>query len=176
MHQDISELKTLFINHHRRHCVWKSPGTDSLQVEFRDKIWTLVVSGFVMIWKEGHVWMPQSWKQGQVRLIPKKDKPQTIGDAQQIIILNAHHNMHSHMVAWWLRDSMTTLCLASHCAFIASRHIRNSIVLVNSLIDANTDGVIMMLDWAKVYDLVDHEHLENVWCFAWDAMELDCRD
>ena len=25
MHQDISELKTLFINHHRWHCVWKSP-------------------------------------------------------------------------------------------------------------------------------------------------------
>ena len=67
---------------------------------------------------------------------------QTIGDAQQITLLNAHNNMHSHMVAWWLRDSMTTLCLASHCAFIASRHIRNTIVLVNSLIDANTDGVI----------------------------------
>ena len=72
------------------------------------------------------------------------------------------HHMHSHIVAWWLRDSMTTLCLASHCAFIASRYIRNNIVLVNSLIDANTDGVIMMLDWAVAYDLVDHEHLENV--------------
>ena len=107
--------------------------------------------------------------------MPKKDKPQTIGDAQPITLLNAHHNMHSHMVAWWLRDSMTTLCLASHCAFIASRHIRNNIVLVNSLIDANTDGVIMMLDWAKAYDSVDYEHLENV-LFAWDVMGLDCRD
>ena len=80
---------------------------------FKGKIWTLVVSGFVMIWNEGHVWMPQSWKLGQVRLIPKKDKPQTIGDAQHTTLLNAHHNMHSHMDAWWLRDSMTTLCLAS---------------------------------------------------------------
>ena len=51
---------------------------------------------------------------------------------------------------------MTTLCLASHCAFIASRDIRNNIVLVNSLIDANTDGVIMILDWAKAYESVDH--------------------
>ena len=47
---------------------------------------------------------------------------------------------------------MTTLCLASQCAFIASRDIRNNIVLVNSLIDANTDGVIMMLDWAMAYN------------------------
>ena len=62
-------------------------------------MWSLVVSAFVMIWKEGHVWMPQSWKQGQVRLIPKNDKPQTIDDAQHITLLNAHHNMHSHMVA-----------------------------------------------------------------------------
>ena len=99
MHQDVSELKTLFINHHRWHCVWKLPVTDGLQMEFGDKIWPLVVSGFVMIWNEGHVWMPQSWKQGQVRLIPKKDKPQTIGDAQHITLLNAHHNMHSQMVA-----------------------------------------------------------------------------
>ena len=58
---------------------------------------------------------------------PKNDKPQTICDARPITLLNAHHNMHSHMVAWWLRDSMTTLCLASQCAFIASRDIRNSI-------------------------------------------------
>ena len=57
---------------------------------------------------------------------------------------------------------MTTLCLASQCAFIASRHIRNNIVLVNSLIHANTDGAIMMLDWAKAYDSVDHGYLENV--------------
>ena len=82
----------------------------------------LVMSVFVMIWNEAHLWMPQSWKQGQVRLIPKKDKPRTIGDARPITLLNAHHNVHSHMVAWWLRDSMTTLCLASHCAFIANRH------------------------------------------------------
>ena len=95
-------------------------------------------------------------------LIPKKDNPQTIGDAQHITLLSAHHNMHSHMVAWWLGDSMTTLCLASHCAFIPSGDTRNNIVLVNSLIDANTDGVIMMLDWAKAYDSVDHSYLENV--------------
>ena len=64
---------------------------------------------------------------------------------------------------------MTTLCLASHCAFIASRHIRNNIVLVNSLVDANTDGVIMMLDWAMAYDSVDNGHLENVlFCIGWD--------
>ena len=131
----------------------------------------LVVSGFVLIWNEGHVWMPQSWKQGQVRLILNNDKPRTIGDAQHITIHNAHHNMHTHMLAWWLRDSMTTLCLASQCAFIASRHIRNTIVLVNSLIDANTDGVIMMLDWAKASDSVDHEHLENV--LFLHAMGLD---
>ena len=68
---------------------------------------------------------------------------------------------------------MTTLCLASHCVFIASRHIRNNIVLVNSLIDANTDGVIMMLDWAKAYDSVDHGHLENVLFYmGCDGIEL----
>ena len=68
---------------------------------------------------------------------------------------------------------MTTLCLASQSAFIPSRHIRNTIVLVNSLIDANTDGVIMMLDWAKAYDSVDHEHVENVvFCMGCDGIGL----
>ena len=57
---------------------------------------------------------------------------------------------------------MTTLCSPSQRAFIPSRDIRNNIVLVNSLIDGNTDGVIMMLDWAKAYDSVDHEYLEKV--------------
>ena len=57
---------------------------------------------------------------------------------------------------------MTTLCSPSQREFIPSRDIRNNIVLVNSLIDGNTDGVIMMLDWAKAYDSVDHEYLEKV--------------
>ena len=103
---------------------------DGPNVEFGGKIWLLVVSGFVMIWNEGHVWMPQSWKQGQVWFIPKNDKPQTIGDAQLITLLNAHHNMHSHMVALWLRDSKTTLCLASQCAFIASTDITLSLSIL----------------------------------------------
>ena len=45
---------------------------------------------------------------------------------------------------------------------IPGRDIRNNIVLINSLIEANTDGVIMMLDWAKANDSVDHEWLEKV--------------
>ena len=88
-----------------------------------------------MSWNEAHVWMPQSWKQGQVRFILNNDKPQTICDAQPITLLNAHHNMHSHMLSWRLKDSMTTLCLASHCAFIANRHIRNKIMFVTPWLD-----------------------------------------
>ena len=45
---------------------------------------------------------------------------------------------------------------------VPGRDIWNNIVLVKSLIDANTDGVIMMLDWAKAHDSVDHEWLEKV--------------
>ena len=68
---------------------------------------------------------------------------------------------------------MTTLCSPSQRAFIPSRDIRNNIVLVNSLIDANTDGVIMMLDWAKAYDSVDHGYLENVvFCMGCDGIGL----
>ena len=68
---------------------------------------------------------------------------------------------------------MTTLCSPSQRAFIPSRDIRNNIVLVNSLIDANTDGVIMMLDWAKASDLVDHGCLENVvFCMGCDGIGL----
>ena len=41
------------------------------------------------------------------------------------------------------------------------------------MIDANTDGVIMMLDWAKAYDSVDHEHVENVlFCMGCDGIGL----
>ena len=132
--------------------VGKSPGPDGLPIEFWNKVWSRVASAFVLICNEAHVCMPQSWKQGQVRLIPKKDKPRTIGDARPITLLNADYKIYSHMLAWRLRKSMTTLCSPSQRAFIPSRDIRNNIVLVNSLIDGNTDGVIMMLDWAKAYD------------------------
>ena len=68
---------------------------------------------------------------------------------------------------------MTTLCSPSQRAFIASRDIRNNNVLVNSLIDANTDGVIMVFDWAMAYDSVDQGYLENVlFCMGCDGIGL----
>ena len=66
------------------------------------------------------------------------------------------------------------VCTITTC-FIPSRDIRNNIVLVNSLIDGNTDGVIMMLDWAKAYDSVDLSTLRR-YCFTWDAVALVCKD
>ena len=46
-------------------------------------------------------------------------------------------------------------------------------MLVNSLIDANTDSVIMMLDCSKTYDSVDHVDLENVlFCMGCDGIGL----
>ena len=59
-----------------------------------------------------------------------------------------------------------TLCF--HCKH---RHIRNNIVLVKSLIDANTDGVIMMFDLAMASDSVDHEHVEiMLFCMGCDGI------
>ena len=46
-------------------------------------------------------------------------------------------------------------------------------MLVNSLVDANTDGVIMMLDWANAYDSVSHVNLKNVvFCMGCDGIGL----
>ena len=53
--------------------------------------------------------------------------------------------------------------------FIPGRDIKNNIVVVNSLMDANTDGVIMVLDWAKAHNLVDHE------CFVKVLFHMGCK-
>ena len=88
-------------------------------------MWALVVSGVVLIWKEGYVWMPQSWKQGQVRLIPNNDKPQTIGDAQPITPQHTpqHALPHGCMVVERLNDHTVfgfTLCF--HCKHTHQEH------------------------------------------------------
>ena len=44
---------------------------------------------------------------------------------------------------------------------VPGRDIRNNIVVVKSLIGANTDGGIMMMDWAKAHDSMDNEWLEK---------------
>ena len=58
--------------------------------------------------------MPQSWKQGQVRLISKKDKPQTIGDARPITLLNADYGMYSQDANKWCDNKVETRDV--HCA------------------------------------------------------------
>ena len=118
MHQDISKLKTIFINHHRWHCALEVTKHLQPPSEFRDQLWGRRVSGFVLIWKEGHVWMPQLWKQGQVHLFPKNDEPQTTGDARPITLLNTPQHALSHgcMVVERLNDHTvlgSTVCF--HC-------------------------------------------------------------
>jgi len=72
------------------------------------------------------------------------------------------HKLHGRRKRNALRLHRIEALFTINPRIIPGRDIRNNIVVVNSLIDANTDGVIMMMDWAKAHDSVDHEWLEKV--------------
>ncbi len=59
------------------------------KIDFCNRMRACCEWGFVVIDKEAHMWMAESWKQPQVPLIPLNNEPHTIGDLCPITFINA---------------------------------------------------------------------------------------
>ena len=147
-----------------------SPGPDGIPIEFYKTFrgyWAIVLQGiYLEIDKKGR--LPTSMTESFITLLPKhtSDK-QDVANWRPISLLNSDYKILTKVWANRLNPILQEGIGPHQTGFIPGRDIRGNIILTQTTIDRmveqNSPGGILLIDWAKAYDKISHE---AIWAVA----------
>ena len=126
------------------------------------RYWAMVLEGiYLEIEKKGR--LPTSMTESFIVLLPKhaQDK-QNVANWRPISLLNSDYKIFTKV--WAILQEG----IGKHqIGFIPGRDIRENIILTQTMIDRmveqNSPGGILLIDWAKAYDKISHK---AIWAVA----------
>lgn len=145
----------------------KAPGPDGLNEAFIKKIWDYIRSDFMAIIKTFQATreLLKGINSSFITLIPKIETPVSPGDYKPISLINFLMKVLLKVLANRLSPVLDYLIAENQMAFIKGRNISNSILIANevahSIIKEKCPGVILKLDFAKAFDSIRWEFLED---------------
>ena len=147
-----------------------SPGPDGMPIEFYKtfpRMWARVLEGiYYEIVQKGR--LPVSMTESFTVLLPKhaEDK-QNVANWRPISLLNSDYKILTKVWANRLNPILQKGIGPHQTGFIPGRDIRENIILTQTIIDRmvqqNSPGGILLIDWAKAYDRISHE---AIWAVA----------
>ncbi|XP_019172068.1 PREDICTED: uncharacterized protein LOC109167502 [Ipomoea nil] len=151
----------------------KSPGPDGLNPGFFQHFWDIIgselhhfCSDFFRTGK-----LPVSLNSTYIVLIPKKTKPDSMGDLRPIALCNTLYKLLSKVLANRIKPLLANIISESQSAFVPGRLISDNIMLAFELnhylkrkSQGNTGYVGVKLDMSKAFDRVN-------WYFLLKVME-----
>jgi hypothetical protein len=115
----------------------KSPGPDGFNFAFIKEFWE-VMNGDIRIMFDqfhGNAKFPRGMISYFLALIPKVDSPQALGDFRPISLLGCLYKIIAKVLATRLARVMGELISNTQSAFIKGRHLVDSVVVVNEVVD-----------------------------------------
>ena len=163
---DISEVEVESVISHLVN--GKSPGWDGLTNEFFKKYNTQLKRSFAIlfqnVWSTGH--MPQSWKIGLIKLLPKVPSPVSFAQWRPISLMGGIYKIFTKILANRLHKVLPTIIHNAQYGFLANRDILHNILNVQMAIDfameTKQEIVMLQLDLEKAYDHVNWSFLCQV--------------
>ena len=138
----------------------KSPGWDGITNEFFKSFIQELKRPLTMIFQE--VWssgrMPDSWKIGLIKLIPKVASPISFGQWRPISLMGGLYKIFTKVIANRLQKVLPSIIHPMQYGFIAGRDILHNILNVQMAVDyakeSRQEIVMIQLDIEKAYDHV----------------------
>ena len=143
-----------------------SPGLDGLPSEFYvtffNDIIDLLLESYDYSFKEGLLSVSQ--RSGLITRIPKKDKdPLYVKNYRPISLLNVDYKLLAKVMSTRLKLCMSSLIHIDQQGFMKGRNISSNIRTIIDLIEytdvMNESGSIVLLDFEKAFDRVEHQYL-----------------
>jgi hypothetical protein len=166
LEEDIREEEVEFVLSHLAND--KSPGWDGITNEFF-KSFVQELKGpltilFQEVWSSGN--MPDSWKIGLIKLIPKVASPTSFGQWRPISLMGGLYKIFTKLLANRLQKVLPSIIHPMQYGFIAGRDILHNILNVQMAVDYAKDSkqeiVMIQLDIEKAYDHVSWSFLAQL--------------
>lgn len=149
----------------------KSPGPDGFNPGFYQAHWDIVGHDITTLCKNflSSGKLPHGLNNTQIVLIPKKPKPEVMGDLRPIALCNVAYKILAKVLANRLKVLLDKLISASQSAFIPGRLISDNIIVAHEILhflkrkNQGKDGyVALKIDISKAFDRVEWSFLYTV--------------
>ena len=146
----------------------KSPGWDGITNEVFKKYASMLKSPFTQMfqqcWDSG--FMPESWKVGLIKLIPKVPSPESFHQWRPISLMGGLYKVFAKILSNRLKKFLPQLIHPSQYGFITGRNILHNVLNVQMATDyarhSHQEMVMVQLDLEKAYDHVNWSFLSGV--------------
>ena len=146
----------------------KSPGADSLSVEFYSHFWDSLGEVLVAVFNQGlqNRELPNSMKASITQLVHKKDDKRNLKNWRPISLLNVDYKICAKAVSIRLAKVLGSIVDPDQTCSIPGRTIFSNLALLRDTLAfierKNETGILLSLDQEKAFDRVDRSFLSNL--------------
>eukprot|EP00253_Pinus_taeda_P010882 PITA_10882 len=146
----------------------KAPGPDGFTVAFYRTHWEIIKKDYIRMAKNFFTKckMGSRIKSSHLALIPKDPNPQTFDRFRPISLCNVSYKIITNILANRLKKILPSLISKNQGGFVPRRHITDNVILIQEAIHSSISrkerGMIIKLDMANAFDLVNHSFLQAV--------------
>lgn len=146
----------------------KVPGSDGLPLEFYLKFWDIIAKDILLVFKEfgKQEILPESFRQGIITLIFKKNDKQDLKNWRPISLLNVDFKIFSKILTLWMKNVLEEVIDPDQTCAVPGRRITDSLVMIRDTIcyarDRNMRICLLNLDLEKAYDRISHQFMFHI--------------
>lgn len=146
----------------------KSPGQDGLPLEFYLTFWDILAHDLLTVFMdfERLDLLPDSFREGIVTLLHKKNDKTDLKNWRPITLLNLDCKLFSKLLSTRMSMFLGEVVHPDQACAVPGRKITDSLVLIRDTIcyarDRNIRLVVLNLDFEKAFDRVSHQYLFQV--------------
>ena len=143
----------------------KSPGPDGFNFKFIKMFWPLIKPDVLRFLDEFYVnsVFPKGCNASFLALIPKVADPQYLNDYRPISLIGCMYKIVAKLLAKRLKRVLPSIINEAQSAFIEGRHLLQSVLIANEVIDkakrSTKSCLIFKVDYEKAYDSVSWDFL-----------------